>query len=187
MRRTGRVGPLRPGSSVCHSGGSGRASAIVNRGAPGAGDVCGRAVPPVAVAGELMVVVNNLAPQSKLRSRLATLGSSVTLRGCPLSRSCNSTRKLQRPWIFPHNNNPSADRLRLNPPPQHSRPRRICPRGSHRPQWQPPTRHSPSSRTAMSDSTASPSRLRKRASSGASSSTSSALVSSPHPPALLHS
>lgn len=26
--RTGRIGPLRPGSSVCHSGGSGRASAM---------------------------------------------------------------------------------------------------------------------------------------------------------------
>jgi hypothetical protein len=28
-RRTGRTGPLRVGKSVCHSGGSGRASAIV--------------------------------------------------------------------------------------------------------------------------------------------------------------
>lgn len=35
--KTGRVGPLRPGSSICHSGGSGRASAIVGEGMRAAG------------------------------------------------------------------------------------------------------------------------------------------------------
>jgi hypothetical protein len=32
--KTGRVGPLRAGSSVCHSGGSGRASAMVGQMVP---------------------------------------------------------------------------------------------------------------------------------------------------------
>ena len=41
--RTGRIGPLRPGSSVCHSGGSGRASAMaVEVGLTAAGSTIGR-------------------------------------------------------------------------------------------------------------------------------------------------
>jgi hypothetical protein len=90
----------------------------------------------------------------------------------------HSTRKLLRPWIFPCNNNrvltasesPSTTRI-----PFESIHARL--RGSHRPQWLPHSRPSPSFPTVMSVSTASPSRLRRRASSGASSSMSSASVS----------
>lgn len=78
---------------------------------------------------------------------------------------------------------PSPPPTTLNPLP--TRAARPChrPRGLHHPQWLPPTRTParPSFRTAMSVSTASPSRLSASRSSGASSSTSSASVGCTHP------
>jgi hypothetical protein len=63
VSRIGRVGPLRAGSSVCHSGGSGRASAIVSRMHQERGSVraCGLS------SCDRRWCWNNLAPQSKLQ------------------------------------------------------------------------------------------------------------------------
>ena len=62
--RTGRMGPLSPGSSVCHSGGSGRASAMMT---PVAASAAGVAMG----VGYVGVGVANCRPQSRLDSPAA--------------------------------------------------------------------------------------------------------------------
>ena len=83
---TGRIGPLRAGISVCHSGGSGRASAMV------------------AIQGGVLSAV--VVMENKMHARIP-VGALRALPNGPLARrfvaapfrarSCDSTRKSQRP------------------------------------------------------------------------------------------
>jgi hypothetical protein len=92
--RMGRMGPLRPGSRVCHSGGSGRASAIVT----GSVDGDGRGTPAI-FAMPVMVLQNVSAPQP-VRALVAP-SSAISLPGpgCPFPApaSPRESPPVQRP------------------------------------------------------------------------------------------
>ena len=86
--RTGRTGPLRAGSSVCHSGGIGRARAMSGIGAREATFTCVR-----RAGGGVEIKRSELTS----RLRLPSPPLARPLRGCPFPASCNSTRKSRRP------------------------------------------------------------------------------------------